>query len=983
MDLDDQIAQHLKELDCRPPVDTDQAAALYSLAVTSNERFLETDDIVDLNESITLHHSALDLRPAGHPDRHRSLDHLARCLCQRYRKQATLSDLQEAIMLGRAALELRPMGHPNRSYTLNNLALYLSDRYDKQASIADLDEAITLGRATLELCPPGHPIRAVVLYNLGNDLRRRFLKLGANDDLEEAISLHRLALDLRPAGHSDGISSLNRLICCLSTQFEELEADEDLDELITLHRAILDPNLPGHHSCARSIDQLLLRLRKWYQKLGMMADLDGCITLERVAVSMHEHGEPGHLVADPHTAHRKVESASDIQKSSVYATSLPNLVTYVKDMIEQQYVSGDAGEVVAYACPALRFCPPGQSIHLISLTALATCLRLRFQQHGAVTDLDEAIVLYQEVLEHCPSRSPERAPPLHELAWCLSQRFIKLSSVTDLDDAIKFEQAASTLYPLGHPDRVESLARFITYRQLKIKWRGANLLLGRSPGLTSDPMVKQRISNVVFEVLKAFPPRLLHTRNGTLCDRNAQILHFENSQEYEQLVSSASALDTLSQATHIQAVVSTYFRYVTLSHRWGIFEPLLPNIERQDIYGLGPTSALWKLQSFCLVSYRHGFLWAWSDTCCIDKESSAEVQEAIGSMFSWYRQSALTMVHLADISDTSPLTSSEWFKRGWTLQELLAPRALLFFTRDWSLYGDRSLNHKRDSAILDELTRVTGIASQHLTCFNPDMDDARSRLQWASTRYTTRPEDVAYSLLGVFGLRIPILYGESGENALGRLLAEVISKSGDTLILDFVGQSSSFNSCFPATVALYQIPPCQLPPLDLTTPPGMQNVRKFFILRSVRKWHQALSNLPPVQFINFRLFLPCMVYRVKSIVLTRVDTSTAAYVHRIQAMGLEPVEIALSQTLENISGDAVPYVLIRPWHSQLHDASIMTNDDSAHRWLARMQQPFTALLLKGQPQNEYRRVASFCRILARPTNCTGILKGEVTTLTVV
>ena len=158
-------------------------------------------------------------------------------------------------------------------------------------------------------------------------------------------------------------------------------------------------------------------------------------------------------------------------------------------------------------------------------------------------------------------------------------------------------------------------------------------------------------------------------------------------------------------------------------------------------------------------------------------------------MFSWYRLSALTLVHLADVSDTGGLTSSEWFKRGWTLQELLAPHAMLFFTRDWSLYRHSSLNHKEDRAILGELQQATGITSRHLTDFHPGVDNARSRLQWASTRSTTRPEDMAYSLLGVFDLHIPVLYGESAERALGHLLAEVISKSSDTSISDWVGQS--------------------------------------------------------------------------------------------------------------------------------------------------------------------------------------------------
>ncbi|KAL4065235.1 hypothetical protein J3A83DRAFT_4040545, partial [Scleroderma citrinum] len=227
-------------------------------------------------------------------------------------------------------------------------------------------------------------------------------------------------------------------------------------------------------------------------------------------------------------------------------------------------------------------------------------------------------------------------------------------------------------------------------------------------------------------------------------------------------------------------------RYAALSHRWGRSEPLLGDIEGRVIYDLIHTDGLSKLQSFCLTCYKRGYLWAWSDTCCIDKDSSAELQEAIGSMFLWYRQLALTMVYLADVPDSGTLTSSEWFKRGWTLQELLAPHTILFFTRDWSLYKDcTSLNHKESDIILSELEQATGITLRYLTDFHPGVDDARSRLQWASKRCTTRPEDIAYSLFGIFNVYMTVRYGESVEIALGRLLKEVISSSGGTSILDW------------------------------------------------------------------------------------------------------------------------------------------------------------------------------------------------------
>ena len=936
-DIEEAISLHRSALDRHPL----EWRGLTELVLSLCDRYDKQASVADLEEAITLGRVALGLRPKSLFDRARIFISLGTALRRRFLKLGANADLEEAVSLNQSALNLRPIGHPHRSNSLHSLALCFSNRYDKQASIADLEEAITLGRATLELRSPSHCVRAATLYNLADDLRRRFLTLGVNADLDEAISLHHSALDLRPVGHPDRLPSLEQLASCLSLRFTKLETP---------------------------------------------ADLDKCITLRCVALGMRKPGDPGHatclrhLVADLQSMLRKLEGPSDIPDSSDHTTFLHNLVIHVGGVIHEGHIpTTDVDDTVAVARVILRLCPPGHSGRIMILTTLATCLRQRFQHRGDITDLDDAITLHKEVLELYPS-GPDSAALLHKLAWCLSQRFVKLSTRLDLDDAIKFEQAASTLYPLGHPDRAESLDSLTTYRQLRVKWRGA---APRSDCPSSGSPTEKLIANIVSEVLKTFPPRLLDTYSGMLCDRVSQALHFKNSEEYKQLVSSVSALDPPLQVSHIRTIVPAYFRYVTLSHRWGNFEPLLRDIEGRVIYDLDPSDGLSKLQSFCLASCEHRYLWAWSDTCCIDKESSAELQEAIGSMFSWYRQSALTIVHLADVSEMGTLSSSEWFKRGWTLQELLAPRSLLFFTQDWSLYRGISSNHKEDNIILGELEQATRITSRHLTDFYPSVDDARSRLQWASTRFTTRPEDISYSLFGVFGLHLPVLYGESAENALGRLLAEVISKSGDTSILDWIGQSSTFHSCFPATIVPYQTLSSQLPSPVLTVPHNMGRFWSFLTLRSVRKIHQMLSCLPLAQFLNFRLILPCIVHSIKTIGVTRVATSAAAHVYRIQVAGLESIEIALSQPLENISETEVPYVLIRPWSSNLLDASVMSDSTSAQRWLTRMQQPFSALLLKELPQNEYRRVASFSHILAHPTDPAGVLNAKVTTLTIV
>ena len=146
--------------------------------------------------------------------------------------------------------------------------------------------------------------------------------------------------------------------------------------------------------------------------------------------------------------------------------------------------------------------------------------------------------------------------------------------------------------------------------------------------------------------------------------------------------------------------------------------------------------------------------------------------------------------------------------------------------------------------------------------------------------------------------------------------------------------------------------------------------------------HQALSHLPLAKFINFRLILPCVVHHIKAMTPTRVDTSTASHIHQIQAVGLAPIEIALSERLENVA-KGVRYVLIRPWHPTLLHPVVDTDDVWTHPWLTRLEQPFGALLLMELPHNEYRRVASFCHIIAHPIDSAGVLKGEVNTLTII
>ncbi|KAL2128733.1 hypothetical protein VTI74DRAFT_8711 [Chaetomium olivicolor] len=202
-----------------------------------------------------------------------------------------------------------------------------------------------------------------------------------------------------------------------------------------------------------------------------------------------------------------------------------------------------------------------------------------------------------------------------------------------------------------------------------------------------------------------------------------------------------------------------------------------------------------KLAYACGQAERDGFQYLWVDTCCIDKRSSAEVSEAINSMFGWYQRAAVCYVYLDDVhfddytegylTWKDHFNSSRWFMRGWTLQELLAPRKVVLYAKGWRLLGTKS-------SLVKEIKKITKI--DELTLLEPKLVHKASiaqRMSWAANRTTTRPENMAYSLMGIFGVNMPIIYGE-GEHAFLRLQEEIIKGSDDHSIFAWgtVGQSS-------------------------------------------------------------------------------------------------------------------------------------------------------------------------------------------------
>ncbi|KAJ8594795.1 hypothetical protein M405DRAFT_440618, partial [Rhizopogon salebrosus TDB-379] len=396
---------------------------------------------------------------------------------------------------------------------------------------------------------------------------------------------------------------------------------------------------------------------------------------------------------------------------------------------------------------------------------------------------------------------------LCEEALLDAQKVIELNPSSSLGYQLK----NATLYGLQRYDEADEAFQIMLSKLDKTLVTQAQEPLHRHVSLSD---AERAVRKVVRAQLENTPPRLLNTATGCLCDREAQISAFKTTTEYMELLSSIIEHADLG----IERVVATYFRYAMLSHRWSGKEPLLQEVQDKVVYELDSSGGVMKLQSFCKTARDAGYHWAWSDTCCIDKNNNVELQESVNAMFVWYSHSALTIIYLSDVIPTSKagaLASSAWTRRGWTVQEFLAPETVLFYQKDWTLYlDDRSPNHKHSDAIMQELGSATGIDARALVAFRPGMKDAREKLQWASMRVTTLQEDMAYSLFGIFGVHLPVNYGEKKQEALGRLLQEIVARSGDISALDWVGKPSELNSCLPADICSYKALPSTLPSLS-------------------------------------------------------------------------------------------------------------------------------------------------------------------------
>jgi hypothetical protein len=232
-------------------------------------------------------------------------------------------------------------------------------------------------------------------------------------------------------------------------------------------------------------------------------------------------------------------------------------------------------------------------------------------------------------------------------------------------------------------------------------------------------------------------------------------------------------------------------KYAILSHRWARDSKEEVLLHEFGLPEATTKSGYRKIRGTCDEALRRRIEYVWVDTCCIDKTNNTELAEAINSMFRWYEEAEICFAYLEDVPSGEDVTStdlsiarSQWFTRGWTLQELLAPRRLEYFTEDWESLGDRNTR-----AV--QVSDVTGIHEVYLTTWidstNPRFDVLRGasvseRMSWAARRQTTKEEDRAYCLMGIFGINMPLTYGE-GMNAFFRLQQEIMQRSFDPTLL--------------------------------------------------------------------------------------------------------------------------------------------------------------------------------------------------------
>jgi len=268
--------------------------------------------------------------------------------------------------------------------------------------------------------------------------------------------------------------------------------------------------------------------------------------------------------------------------------------------------------------------------------------------------------------------------------------------------------------------------------------------------------------------------------------------------------------------------------YTILSHTWGADEVTFQDFANTNLRR--KKAGFRKIELTCAQAQKDGLRYAWVDTCCIDKTKSAELEEAIKSMFKWYQQSVVCYVYLIDVPESdnirvkgSKFSQSRWFTRGWTLQELIAPGKVVFYGANWGRLGDKI-------SLGAQLFDITNIRPGILKGGKLSEISLAERMSWASGRQTTRLEDTAYCLMGIFDANMPMLYGE-GAKAFLRLQEHILKDSDDHSLFAWRASTKS------ATEAPYR-------GLLADSPAEFVGCAGIVAFRSVtaNKLHQSITN---------------------------------------------------------------------------------------------------------------------------------------------
>ncbi|KAF8432947.1 hypothetical protein L210DRAFT_3557133 [Boletus edulis BED1] len=499
--------------------------------------------------------------------------------------------------------------------------------------------------------------------------------------------------------------------------------------------------------------------------------------------------------------------------------------------------------------------------------------------------------------------------------WGYEMKHAALHKIGDYDNAVDtFETMLSKMESSANPEVRQRHSQYNT-----------------------PPNIRAMIRKIVKRTIRDSPRVLINATTGSLFNRDERASTFESLPIFNELVSS---MTTRIDRAHIKREVRQYFRYVMLSHKWEDNEPLFQQVVHIAVYDLEESPTHEKLQVFCNIVRDAGFNWAWSDTCCIDQSDHFVLQEALVAMFRWYQGSALMIVFLRGVrpqSQPGALAGSIWNTRSWTLQEYIAARVVRFYTEDWTLYRDlEPSNHKGAPEIISEMKEATKVSARQLMALRPGLTNIREKLRLASTRKTTRVEDAAYSLLGIFSaVGIPAIYGE-GEASLGRLLANVLTRSGDVSILAWTGESGCFNSCLPARITVFNGPATSHLPSPVQDPEIQRIITGLhtpsFNLDLALRLYDRLNELPTPRFAESRMSLPCIAFQLPALSPYR---SRSSRVYRVETVAFGMVEIKTRHNLSQMNS----LYLVHPWldtlleREDVHSGAVEEDDVVPLPWL--------------------------------------------------